>query len=489
MAQYAKYSGLGGSGGGGAVNSVTASSPLASSGGANPNITLAAAVPLTKGGSGQITANASLNAFLPSQTTHAGEFLTTDGTNTSWVANGGGSVTSVALALPSIFSISGSPVTTTGTLTGAFTTQTANTIFSGPATGIPATPTFRALVAADIPLIDLTTGVTGILPALNGGTGIANSFNLTIGGASSINGTFSGTSSGTNTGDQTITLTADVTGSGTGSFATTLATVNIDVGSFGSSTSIPSFTVNAKGLITAASGNVVIAPAGTLSGTTLNATVVTSSLTSIGTITTGVWNGTTIAIADGGTGQTTASAAFGALSPLTTKGDVLTYSTLNARLPVGTDGFVLTADSAQTLGIKWAAAGGGSAARVNALYDEVVGSAGQVTSGAASQTSINTAIGAVSANGTILILRGTYTENVSVNKTLLIQGQGLGSVIDGTLTFTSASDDSLVQALKVNDNITFDSGASENQLVTFWQATAKTITDNGTGTYVQGMRL
>src|ERR1019366_614030 len=56
--------------------------------------------------------------------------------------------------------------------------------------------------------------------------------------------------SGTNTGDQTITLTGGVTGSGTGSFATTLATVNGNVGSFGSSTSIPSFTVNAKGLIT-----------------------------------------------------------------------------------------------------------------------------------------------------------------------------------------------------------------------------------------------
>lgn len=59
--------------------------------------------------------------------------------------------------------------------------------------------------------------------------------------------------SGTNTGDQTITLTGDVTGSGTGSFATTLATVNSNVGSFGSATQVASFTVNGKGLITAAS--------------------------------------------------------------------------------------------------------------------------------------------------------------------------------------------------------------------------------------------
>lgn len=53
------------------------------------------------------------------------------------------------------------------------------------------------------------------------------------------------------------------------------------------------------------SANITItAAAGTLTGTTLNSTVVTSSLTALGTITTGVWTGTTIAIANGGTGVT-----------------------------------------------------------------------------------------------------------------------------------------------------------------------------------------
>lgn len=42
-------------------------------------------------------------------------------------------------------------------------------------------------------------------------------------------------------------------------------------------------------------------------------------------------------------------------SPLTTKGDLYTRSSsADARLPVGTNGYVLTADSAQSLGIKWA---------------------------------------------------------------------------------------------------------------------------------------
>ena len=42
-------------------------------------------------------------------------------------------------------------------------------------------------------------------------------------------------------------------------------------------------------------------------------------------------------------------------SPLTTKGDVYTYSTTNARLGVGSDGYVLTADSSEATGLKWAA--------------------------------------------------------------------------------------------------------------------------------------
>ncbi len=44
------------------------------------------ALPLANGGTGQTTANAALNALLPSQTSHSGKVLTTDGTNSSWLA-------------------------------------------------------------------------------------------------------------------------------------------------------------------------------------------------------------------------------------------------------------------------------------------------------------------------------------------------------------------------------------------------------------------
>lgn len=45
--------------------------------------------------------------------------------------------------------------------------------------------------------------------------------------------------------------------------------------------------------------------------------------------------------------------ASGSTSPLTTKGDIYTYSTIDARLPIGTDGQILVADSSQVTGQKW----------------------------------------------------------------------------------------------------------------------------------------
>jgi hypothetical protein len=51
--------------------------------------------------------------------------------------------------------------------------------------------------------------------------------------------------------------------------------------------------------------------------------------------------------------------AVGGGSPLTTKGDLYTFSTTDARLAVGANDTVLTADSSEATGLKWAAAAGG----------------------------------------------------------------------------------------------------------------------------------
>lgn len=67
----------------------------------------------------------------------------------SFIPAGAGTVTSVSLTMPSIFSVGGSPVTTSGTLAVTLQTEAANFVWAGPTTGSAAAPTFRALAAAD----------------------------------------------------------------------------------------------------------------------------------------------------------------------------------------------------------------------------------------------------------------------------------------------------------------------------------------------------
>lgn len=73
-------------------------------------------------------------------------------------------------------------------------------------------------------------------------------------------------------------------------------------------------------------------------------------------------------------GSTVSLGAGGSSSPLTTKGDVYTFSTVDARLGVGTNGQVLTADSVETTGLKWTTiAGSGTVTNTGSLTtDQVV---------------------------------------------------------------------------------------------------------------------
>lgn len=84
-------------------------------------------------------------------------------------------------------------------------------------------------------------------------------------------------------------------------------------------------------------------------------TVLTLPATS-GTVITGP--GGVVAITEGGTGQTSATAAFNALNPMTTTGDILYESspTVAARLPIGSTGQVLTVAGGLP---SWAAAAAG----------------------------------------------------------------------------------------------------------------------------------
>lgn len=124
-------------------------------------------LPVANGGTGRATLTSN-SVIVGNGTSAVGLVAEVDnlclvGVAGSWTAascaTGTGSVTSVGLALTGgVFTVSGSPVTTNGTLTGTLAAQTINTFLaSGSGMGSSTTPTFRPIVAPDLPLPTTTT--------------------------------------------------------------------------------------------------------------------------------------------------------------------------------------------------------------------------------------------------------------------------------------------------------------------------------------------
>jgi hypothetical protein len=147
------------------------------------------AAPISHVGAGGVSQHALATTgaagFLPVLSGNPLQFLNGNGAWTVPAGSGSGSVTSVALSLPAgVFSITGSPVTVSGTLTGAFVNQSANVIFAGPASGSAAPPTFRTLVTTDLPAI--TFGYLTSTPTTLAGYGITDAAPISHVGAGGV---------------------------------------------------------------------------------------------------------------------------------------------------------------------------------------------------------------------------------------------------------------------------------------------------------------
>lgn len=281
-------------------------------------------------------------------------------------SSGTGTVTSVALTMPSIFSVAGSPVTTAGTLAVTLQTESANVIFAGPSTGSPATPTFRSLVVADIPALSYApVGATYITQTHDAtltseqalsdlATGILKSTTAT--GVVSI--AAAGTDYTSPTGTENVsnkTITA----------STLIATaLSLLIGGFKAIFSHAN-TADRTYTFPDATGNVLI---DTATQNASNKTITSSSLNStpIGASSASTAIVTALSILIGGfkaifTHANSADRTYtlrdetGTLQMqrLTTKGDLLSYGSSDQRVGVGSDGQAVVAQAAQTPGLYW----------------------------------------------------------------------------------------------------------------------------------------
>lgn len=278
-----------------------------------------AAPAVSVAGQGRIYFDSTSNTFKVSQ--HNGAYVD--------LVGAGGGVTSVGLALPAEITVSNSPVITTGSLTGAWANQTTNKVFASP-NGSTGTPTFRALVNADLPVIDIAHGGTGLAIGTSGGipffdstTTMASSAALTANGVLLGGGAgASPTSTAAGAAYQPLRIPA---GGGAPAFGAidlsqaAAVTGALPVANGGTATTSYG---NNKVIVSNGTGSALVAASCALNqvisfdaGGALTCSDVSAllsayqagSIVTLGTVTTGVWNGTIIPVAYGGTGTATGS--------------------------------------------------------------------------------------------------------------------------------------------------------------------------------------
>jgi hypothetical protein len=246
-------------------------------------------------GGGALNTNITLELTNDLLTPGSSKYYGTDnlGDRGWYTLTGGGSVSSVALTMPADFVVTGSPITTTGTFGITYNTQGQRKVFIGPTSGADATPTFRLLVAGDLPSTAVTASSYGSATASPTFTVDAQG-RLTAAADVTITPSFSSITSkpttlagyGITDGViNTTTITAGTGLSGGGDLSTnrtiSLANTAVSAASYGSSSVVATFTVDAQGRLTAASNTTIDAvtlTTGTISTAPTNANDIANKL-------------------------------------------------------------------------------------------------------------------------------------------------------------------------------------------------------------------